>query len=203
MPRIALKERTQPIQPSLSIADFLAFTASRPDEERWELIEGKPVLNASPVQIHQLIAVNIASALNAAKARLDAPWVALLGVGTIVPLSVNSLPQPDVYVQAGEVLDQPTTDDAMVIFEILSPSNRKADQAWRQQVYASVPNCLHYVTVSLKRPEVSAYDRVHAWKVRKVSGLGASLDLPGLNVGEQSLKLALADIYRYTLLGSN
>ncbi|MBA4174911.1 MAG: Uma2 family endonuclease, partial [Hyphomicrobium sp.] len=26
--------------------EFFAFTATRPDDEKWELIEGEPVLNA-------------------------------------------------------------------------------------------------------------------------------------------------------------
>ena len=35
-----------------TIEEFLAFTATRPQEERWELIEGVPVLNPSPIQTH-------------------------------------------------------------------------------------------------------------------------------------------------------
>ena len=31
----------------MTIEEFLAFTDTRPEEERWELIEGVPVLNPS------------------------------------------------------------------------------------------------------------------------------------------------------------
>lgn len=39
--------------------EFFAFTAARPDEENWELIEGEPVLNASPSRLHQRIVRNL------------------------------------------------------------------------------------------------------------------------------------------------
>ncbi len=32
----------------MTISEFYAFTETRPDEEKWELIEGEPVMNASP-----------------------------------------------------------------------------------------------------------------------------------------------------------
>ncbi len=72
----------------------------------------------------------------------------MLGIGTRVPISPRSLPQPDVFVKDSPLAGLPTTDDALVLFEVISKSNSKADQAWRRRVYASVPNCQHYVTVS-------------------------------------------------------
>ena len=181
----------------MTIEEFLAFTASRPDEERWELIEGVPVLNPSPVQTHQLVAANIVGWLLAEKRRKRAAWLPLLGVGTRVPASPRSLPQPDVYVQSNPVAgDTPVTDDALVLFEVLSRSNTKADQAWRRRVYASVPNCQHYVTVSLKAVDVTSFDRSTGWQPRRLKTLEESLDLPALGVA-----MPLADVYRWTELG--
>ena len=182
----------------LTIEEFLAFTATRPQEERWELVEGVPILNPSPLQIHQLVAVNISSHLLRHKEVMGAPWFPLLGVGTKVPASPSSLPQPDVYVQEGAVADSHVTDDALVIFEILSRSNTKADREWRRKAYASVPNCQHYVTVSLRRPELVAYDRSTGWRERRVAGLSSLLELKALG-----LRLPLAEIYRYTRLGAD
>ena len=39
----------------MTIEEFLAFTDTRPEEERWELIEGVPVLNPSPIDHHQIV----------------------------------------------------------------------------------------------------------------------------------------------------
>ena len=57
--------------------------------------------------------------------------------------------------QEGPVRDEPATEDAPVIFEVLARANTKADQEWRRRVYSSVRNCQHYVTVSLKAADVT------------------------------------------------
>jgi Uma2 family endonuclease len=180
----------------LTIEEFLAFTDTRPDGERWELIEGVAVMNPSPVDYHQVVVLNIGSYLMAHKQSSGVSWLPMIGVGTRVPISPNSLPQPDVFVKEGAATGSPVTDDALVLFEVLSRSNTKADQAWRRKVYASVPNCRHYVTVSLKSVEVIAYDRASAWEKRSVTTLEDVLALPALG-----LSIPLADIYRWTPLG--
>ena len=139
----------------MTIEEFLAFTDTRPEEERWELIEGVPVLNPSPIDYHQIVVTNIVAFLVRWKIETKASWLPLIGTGTRVPVSVHSLPQPDVMVKEQPPTGSPVSDDGLVLFEVLSKSNTKADQAWRRRVYASVPNCQHYVTVSLKAVEVS------------------------------------------------
>jgi Uma2 family endonuclease len=180
----------------LTIEEFLAFTDTRPDGERWELIEGVAILNPSPVDYHQIVVTNIATYLMAHKQSSGVTWLPMIGVGTRVPISPNSLPQPDVFVKEGAATGSPVTDDAVVLFEVLSRSNTKADQAWRRKVYASVPNCQHYITVSLKAAEVDAYDREAGWKKRAATSLEDVLALPALG-----LAIPLADIYRWTPLG--
>jgi Uma2 family endonuclease len=180
----------------MTIEEFLAFTDTRPDEERWELIEGVAIMNPSPVDYHQLVVANIVTYLMVHKRQSGATWLPMPGVGTRVPISPRSLPQPDVFVKETAATGSPMTDDALVLFEVLSRSNTKADQAWRRKVYASVPNCQHYVTVSIKAVEVDAYDRDSSWKRRTVTSLADGLALPALG-----LSIPLADIYRWTPLG--
>jgi Uma2 family endonuclease len=179
-----------------TIEEFLAFTEARPDGERWELIEGVAVMNPSPVDYHQMVVANIVAYLIAHKQRKGSSWFPMPGVGTRVPVSPRSLPQPDVFVKEGAATGSPVTDDALVLFEVLSRSNTKADQAWRRKVYASVPNCQHYVTVSLKAAEIVAYDRDTGWEKRSVTSLAEAIDLSALG-----LSIPLADIYRWTPLG--
>ena len=179
----------------MTVEEFLAFYDQRPDGERWELIEGQPFMSPSPTEWHQLIAVNIASAINAAKLQKNATWTALLGIGTRVPVSPNSLPQPDVFVKSGAPSDASVTDDALIIFEVLSKSNTKSDQAWRKRVYASVPNCQHYVTISTKTKEATRYDRNDGWLGETITGPAAVLSLPAIDV-----TIPLTDIYRWTAI---
>lgn len=182
----------------MTIEEFLAFTDTRPQEEHWELIEGMPVLGPSPTDYHQIVVSNITAFLVNAKAARNASSYPMIGTGTKVPASEKSLPEPDVMVKEHPPTGTRASDDALVLFEVLSPGNAKADQAWRRQVYASVPNCQHYVTVSLKAVEVAAYDRADGWKGRKLVSLAEALGLPSLG-----LSLPLADIYRWTPLGQN
>ena len=182
----------------MTIEEFLAFTAQRPDGERWELIEGRAELNASPTDVHQMIAMNIGGWLRTEKQRTHASWRVLLGVGTLVPVSPRSLPQPDVFVKVGPLTGSPTTDDALVLFEILSKSNTKVDQAWRRKVYASIPNCQHYVTVSQSRVTATRYDRSNEWRGTTVAGMKSTLALPALG---PVVGIPLTELYRWTPLG--
>jgi Uma2 family endonuclease len=195
MPNTARKQ-PDPLAP-MTIEEFLEFTDTRPDGEKWELIEGVAVLSPSPVDVHQIIVTNISHRLMMAKERMNASWIPLIGIGTRVPASPNSLPRPDVFVMAGAATGTPVTDDALVIFEVLSRSNSRADQAWRRRVYTSVPNCLQYITVAQKTAEIVVYNRAADWKPSTVKGLDGKLDLSALAV-----RLTLADIYRYTPLSA-
>lgn len=185
-------------QDQMTVEEFLAFTDSRPDGERWELIEGVAIMNPSPAEFHQVIAGNILYCLTSQKIARNAPWLPMIGVGTRVPVSPNSLPQPDVSVKEGAPTDRPVTEDALVLFEVLSRSNTKADQAWRRKVYASVPNCQHYVTVAQSRIEVVRYDRSTDWTPEIMNRRAQSLDLVALGSG---VAIPLAEIYRWTPLG--
>lgn len=184
-----------------TIEEYLVFTDTRPDDEHWELIEGRPVLNATPVDYHQLAAGNILSHLLQFKSAHRANWFPLMGVGTRVPASRNSLPQPDVMVKELPPTGSSVSDDALVVFEVWSRSNNKADQAWRRKVYPSVPNCRHYVSVSLKSVNVVVHDQADGWVPRTLVSLDDCLLLPALDAGASSVSLSLEEIYRYTPLG--
>jgi Uma2 family endonuclease len=185
----------QPPEDQMTIEEFLAFTDSRPDDEKWELIEGEPIMSPSPVDYHQMVVTNILTLLMNHKIGTGATWHPMPGVGTHVPASKRSLPQPDVFVLEGAPTGTPTTADALVIFEVLSRSNSASDQAWRRKVYASVPNCQHYVTVSLKMREIIVFDRSAAWKPKKITQGEAGLTA-------LALKLRIDDVYRFVPVGA-
>jgi hypothetical protein len=52
----------------MTAEEFFAFTETRPDEEKWELIEGEPVMNASASRPHQRISGNLFALRIGAKA---------------------------------------------------------------------------------------------------------------------------------------
>src|SRR3954471_3177602 len=116
---MSIRPKLAPEQ-QMTIEEFLAFTDTRPDEERWELIEGEPILNPSPIDDHQMVVANIVAFLIRMKVEGGAPWFPLIGTGTRVPASANSLPQPDVMVKEHALSGTPVSDDALVLFEVLS-----------------------------------------------------------------------------------
>lgn len=189
------------MRPALALADqmtideFLAFTDERPDGERWELIEGAAIMNASPTDWHQTIVLNIAAYLRAAKIERQVDWNPVPGIGTRVPIAPNSLPQPDVMVLPGPLgpAATPVADDALAVFEVLSKSNTNADQAWRRRIYASIPNCQYYVTVSSLLRIATRYDRASGWRPQIWREKNDAIDLPTLGVS-----LPLNEVYRFT-----
>ncbi len=186
-----------PIGDQLTVEEFLDMTDTRPDGERWELIEGVAILNASPTNFHQIIANNIGNALGNYKENHNVPWVPLLGIGTRVPVSPRSLPQPDMQVLSHVPTEESReTSDGLVLFEVISKSNTRTDQAWRLKAYSSIPNCQHYVTLSQTKPAISRYDRTTGWSPTTVTGLGSVLELPALGV-----TIPLKLIYRWTPVG--
>ena len=191
--RKPVAELAEPVPRGLTIEEFLAFAATRPNEEHWELIDGEPVLSPSPVDYHQVVASNLCYLLTRHKAEHGASWFVMLGIGTRSPAVVRGLLEPDVLVKANPPTGSPVTSDCLVAFEVMSRSNAKADQAWRQSFYTSIPNCQHYVTIGIKKPDVVVLSRKSGWKPMRHTRLTQSIDLPALGVS-----LSLADIYRWT-----
>ena len=51
--------------PQLTMEQFHAFRDERPKEEKWELIDGVPIMMPPPTLVHQRIADNLNQLLNA------------------------------------------------------------------------------------------------------------------------------------------
>jgi Uma2 family endonuclease len=82
-----------------------------------------------------------------------------------------------------------------LLFKVLSKSNTKADQAWRRRVYASVPNCQHYVTIATRTAEVNRYDRASGSQGTTMNGTASALSLPAIDFA-----IPLSTIYRWTTI---
>ncbi len=174
----------------MTVDEFLAFTDERPEGERWELIEGVPVLSPSPTYFHQVITANIVSLLDGVRRSRNASWRPIPGIGTRVPASPRSLPQPDVMVMRNSAGYSPVAEEATVLFEVLSKSNTRTDQAWRKRAYTSIESCQHYVVVDQYRALVIRYDRASDWRKIELTSLAAELELSALQA-----RLSLSDIY--------
>ena len=124
----------------MTVEEYFAFTDTRPDNEKWELIDGEPILNASPSGLHQRILWNLAILLGTIERRQPQSWEATPGIG--VRVSDTNLPEPDVFIlPAGTIRRDPyskETRDVLVAFEILSPSTADRDLRWKRTAYTSL-----------------------------------------------------------------
>lgn len=82
----------------MRVQDFLAFLDGRPDEERWELIEGMPIMMTPPLIAHQRIASNLEQALNKAIAARGLDRRADREIGLQIESAPGYRPEPEVTV---------------------------------------------------------------------------------------------------------
>ena len=171
---------------------FFAFLETRPDEEKWELIDGEPILNAAPSYPHQMIVFNLIMLLGEQARRSRGGWGVLPGLG--VRLSDVSVPVPDVLIRPDKPIEGVECDDIIVAFEVLSPSTAKRDLRWKRTAYASLPSLRQYVVVAQDAVDVLSLERepgMEAFRERRLTRLDETLDLPAI-----SARAGLREIYR-------
>ena len=179
----------------MTVEEYFAFTETRPDNEKWELIDGEPILNASPSRSHQTIFWNLALLIGTIQRQRPQSWEASPGVG--VRVSDTSLPEPDIFiVPAGSARRDPygrETSDVLVAFEILSPSTAERDLRWKRTAYTSLPSLTHYVVIAQDAVDIVVFARDAGFAERRLRSLADTLELPALGIS-----LPLAEIYRDT-----
>jgi Uma2 family endonuclease len=176
----------------MTVDEFYAFTDRRPDEEKWELIDGEPVLNASPSRLHQRILQNLLLALgNRSQGR---SWEVLPGLG--VRISETQRPEPDLLILplgSENSLAQRESNDAIVAFEILSPTTADRDLRWKRTAYTSLASLTHYVILAQDAVDVVVIARGDGFAERRLRSLNDLVDFQELGVS-----LPLSEIYRNT-----
>jgi len=179
----------------MTVEEFYAFTDRQPDEEKWELIDGEPVLNAAPSRLHQRIVKNILVALAIRERELNVSWDVLPGLG--VRVSKVSRPEPDVLVLplVGPSSDPQGRDrsDVIVAFEVLSPSTEDRDLHWKRAAYTKLPSLTDYIVVAQDAVDVVVFARAGGFAEQRLQSLRDSIELTSLGVS-----LPLAEIYRET-----
>jgi Uma2 family endonuclease len=179
----------------MTVEEFYALTDTRPDNEKWELIDGEAVFNASPADFHQEIVANIIFTLTSQLRENNAPWVTIPGIGVLV--SDVSRPEPDIMIvprrlSRDEGAKRDTTE-AAVLFEIMSPSTSKRDLHWKRTAYTGMAKLTHYVVVAQDAIDVVVLQRDDRFAERRLHSLAATIDFPALGIS-----LPLSEIYRDT-----
>ncbi|WP_407526789.1 Uma2 family endonuclease [Methylobacterium oryzisoli] len=166
-------------EPRLRFADFLAMIRARPDDERWELLDGEPILMAPQSERHQQIVGNLIRQIGPLADRLGCR--ALPGLGLRNEFVDDYAPIPDIVVRCGPLLPDGYARDPILVAEVLSPSTMHNDRGRKAAFYQSLQTLRTFLIVYQDEPRVEVWQRGNGpdWSVRAL-GLDDTLPLPDL-----------------------
>lgn len=181
--------------PFPSVASFRAWLESRPENERWELIEGVAMMMAPPNRQHQRIMMNLANLLNAGLAVHDPTLEAIPDTGVNIASEVPYDPEPDVVViREAENPDPRYAKRFYLAAEVLSDSDRDVIDR-KRRIYREQPACRCILLIRQDAAEIIVDERtVDCWRTRVVHG---DDDLVLRDFG---LRCPVRDVYRRTPL---
>jgi Uma2 family endonuclease len=185
--------------PSLSgtmdVDEFMAFLETRPDEERWELIEGVAVMMAPPSYAHQRIASNLCTVLNNAFATQRLDLFAYQRAGVRNPGLRNFQPEPDVVVVPGVAGYDLYAENFQLAGEILSPTNTRREIDLKLRRYQQAPDNMYAVVVEPREFLVEIYARRLDWQRTTLRNVDDPVEML-----EFGLSCRVAELYRGTPL---
>lgn len=175
--------------PGMRVAEYQAWVADLPDEERWELIDGEPVLMAPQSERHQQIVLNLARQLS--DMTRNRGCRAIPGIAVLSDSMDTFEPIPDVVVRCGPPLRDGYARDPVLVAEVLSPSTMSRDRGRKTDFYRSIASLKLFLIAYQDEPRVEVWRREPegGWAF-EAHGLGDAIDLP-----ELSGHLAVAEIY--------
>lgn len=183
----------------MSVEQFRAFYATRPDKERWELLDGVVVRLERPTLGHQHIAANLRHLLedafeDHAPTLAALPWIGI----TIGPSVDNHDPSPDIVVIDCSLIERQGAcyaDRFYLAAEIVSPEDRDRVEI-KRGVYKQHDACKYVLRVREDSIDVRVELRTDTgWKDQVLTKPDDLLTLPAFG-----LSCRVSDLYRGTPL---
>jgi len=179
------------------MTQFHAFRDSRPKEEKWELIDGVPMMMPPPTLMHQRIASNLDRLLNAQLEASKPAWRSDREVGVWLKGDEKYNPEPDVTViDAAIAIGQIYVERFYFVAEVLSPSERREVLDSKLAYYQTHEHngCVLFVrqdTIGAEQHERTA----SGWRTQTLDDPEAALVFGGVgSIGR------LGDLYKFTPL---
>ena len=184
--------------PQITMKQFHAFRDSRPEEEKWELIDGVPMMMPPPTLVHQRIAANLDRLLNSRLELAKPEWRADREVGIWLKGDKNYNPEPDVTViDAAIALGQIYVTRFYFVAEVLSDSDENAVLDAKLAYYKEHEHnrCILFVRQDAVGADQHSRQRNARWRHKRLSDPAAALTLPEIGaIGR------LGDLYKFTPL---
>ena len=189
----------KPFEPKLSglwtAEKFLDFYTTRPDEERWQLVDGLAIMMVPPSFMHQRIADNFKSALKLALRQTRPDLFPFENVGLRIPDVPDFNPQPDVVVCRANLAREHYAERFFLVAEVISPSNTAEMTDRKLELYQSHPDNLYCLTIDQDSVHIALYVRETNWRRTDLRALDDVLTLPAFD-----LEAKLSEIYEGTPL---
>ena len=184
--------------PRLWTADqFLEFVMTRPDEERWQLVDGIAMMMVPPSFTHQRIGRNLFALLDRALTANRPDLVVFYETGVRIPGVEDFNPMPDLLVVRSDANFERYAEHFQLVAEIVSPSNTAEMIERKLELYRSHPDNLYCLTVDQNAPHIALWTREEGWARRDLRSLDDVLALPAFR-----FEARLAEIYAGTSLAS-
>jgi Uma2 family endonuclease len=185
----------QPFSGTMDVDEFMAFLETRPDSERWDLIEGVAVMMAPPSYAHQRIVYNFCNLLNNAFEAQRRDLFAYFDAGVRNPSVRNFQPQPDVVVVPGVAGYDLYSERFQLVAEVLSPSNTRTEIDLKLRRYREAPDNLYVVVIDSRELLTEIYARSRDWNPTILKQPDDIVEMP-----EFGLRCRVIDLYRGTPL---
>jgi Uma2 family endonuclease len=185
-------------RPQLTMEQFHALRDERPKEEKWELIDGVPMMMPPPTVMHVRIARNLETLLNVRLAAVKPEWEADREVGLWLEGDEKYNPEPDVTViDTDFVVGQIYVQRFYLVAEVLSESDKKAVLEAKLRYYQEHEHNRCVLLVRQDRGSAVQYDRQARgnWSRRQLARSGTALAFPDIGLVGR-----LGDLYRSTPL---
>lgn len=184
--------------PQLPMRQFHAFRDSRPQEEKWELIEGVLVLQDRPTIMHQRIASMLEDLLNCQLEATRPQRRAVFRASVWIKGDGKYNPWPDVTVMDAAIKrGQVYVRRFYLVAEVLSESDKKAVLEAKLRYYQDHEHNRCVLFVRQDRVGAIQHDRQSrgGWRRRPLTRPGTMLTFPDIGaVGR------LGDLYKSTPL---
>src|SRR5262245_31867623 len=184
--------------PQLTMEQFHAFRNERPKEEKWELIDGVPMMMPPSTLMHQRIARNLETLLNTHLQITRPEWQADREVGVWLKGDEKYNPEPDVTViDTAFAVGQIYVERFYFVAEVLSETDKKAVLEAKLAYYKQHTHNRCVLFVRQDRVGAQQHDRGSggSWRQHALRSAQSPLAIPDIGtIGR------LGELYKHTPL---
>ncbi|MGH6815655.1 MAG: Uma2 family endonuclease [Hyphomicrobiaceae bacterium] len=179
----------------MSLDDFEELLLEKPENEKWELIDGRVYRGMVGARWeHHVIVDNIGLAIGQHLRQTKRPCRVFRETFYLKKQSDDLAALPDIMIRCGARLPGVTSiDDPVILFEVVSPGSEAKDRMTKRLAYQKLPSLTQYVLVARDSLFVDVYRRTReGWRGDvPLERLDDVLTLPAIE-----FELTLAEIYR-------